>query len=528
MKKIALFLLILSILVPPGCPGPQVMVTSSQEKQRGISYACWWPGLYSLPDSDVSLAHLSETGANWISLIVTCYQDNLGSTRISANESTPTDEDLIQAVGQAHSLGLKVMLKPHLDLANDPSHWRGQIGQAFARESEWTQWFASYRAFIEHYADLAAAQGADQFCVGCELEGTSQRESDWRAVVAGVRSRYSGPLIYAANHSGEEVGLTWWDAVDIIGVDAYYPLSTKTTPTLDELKAAWQPFAASLASLAAKWQKPLILTEIGYRSIDGTAMHPWDWQVQGKIDLEEQTDCYKAALESVYRQPWFDGIYWWSWSPDPLEGGPNDDGYTPHDKPAEDVLRTWFGGLRQRAPRRNPLPDPGHGIEILAEGLSQGWKDCSWGAERDFEASDESHQGTRSLRAKLEPWGAVSVRNPGFVSYSYYYLEFYVFGSGGSEPLLWAYFYDRRGNLLLRIRVNDPRYIDGGQIEAGKWKRVIIPLADMGAARASLSRFSLQDRSGQGTSVFWVDDLRIIGAKWQPERPRRIEKPGLH
>jgi len=349
----------------PGCSGTQVTLTAAPEIQKGISYACWWPGLYSLPDSDVSLAHLAETGADWISLIVTGYQDNLKSLQISANASTPTDSDLIHVLNQAHSLGLKVMLKPHVDLANDPSHWRGQIGRAFTSEPEWAEWFASYRRFIEHYADLAAVFGADQFCVGCELEGTTHRESDWRAVVAAVRSRYLGPLVYAGNHSGEEAGITWWDAVDAIGVDAYYPLSRKLNPTLDELKAAWQPLVASLASLSARWQKRIILTEIGYRSINGTAMHPWDWQIRGAVDLQEQADCYQAAFQSLARQPWFGGIYWWSWSPDPNEGGPADDGYTPHNKPAEEVLRAWFGGLRKKEPRRTPGPNPGRRIEII-------------------------------------------------------------------------------------------------------------------------------------------------------------------
>src|SRR4030042_277436 len=116
MKRALLVLLSLALLAPPCCSKPQLTVSHPQEKQKGISYACWWPGLYSLPDSDISLAHLAETGANWISLIVTCYQENLESVRISAGESPPADEDLIHAIGQAHSLGLKVMLKPHLDL----------------------------------------------------------------------------------------------------------------------------------------------------------------------------------------------------------------------------------------------------------------------------------------------------------------------------------------------------------------------------------------------------------------------------
>lgn len=528
MKKIAAFLFALVVASPLSCSGPQVMVIPSQVKQRGISYACWWPGLYSLPDSDLSLAHLTETGANWISLIVTRYQTGLGSTEIFAAESTPTDEDLVHALGQAHTLGLKVMLKPHLDLLNDPSHWRGQIGQAYTTETQWSEWFASYRAFIAHYADLAAAHGADQFCVGCELVGTTHRESDWRAVVAEVRSRYRGPLIYAGNHSGEEVGLTWWDALDMIGVDAYYPLSSHPNPSLDELKAAWQPLVASLGSLAARCQKPVILTEVGYRSIDGTAMHPWDWQVEGKVDLQEQADCYRAALESLYGQPWFAGIYWWSWGPDPLEGGPNDDGYSPHDKPAEDLLRAWFGGLRRRLPRRAPEPNPSRKIDIVGEGLGEGWVDSSWGADRDFEAAGMAHKGSLSLRARLDPWGAVSVSHPPFPSYSYYFLEFYVRSSGGDEPLLWAYFHDREGNPILRTPVNDPRFIGGGTIDSAGWKRVTIPLAEMGAARRPISRFSLQDRSGRGTDAFWIDDLVMTGAHWRGERSLPPRKPPDH
>ena len=519
------FLLILLILSPLHCAGLHPKLYAPFEKQNGIAYACWWPGLYSLPDSDVSLSQLAETGADWISLIVTCYQENLGSTQIAATASTPTDDDLIHVISQAHTLGLKVMLKPHLDLWNDPDHWRGDIGRAFAGEGEWAEWFASYRSFIEHYAGLAAASGADQFCIGCELENTTHREADWRSVISGVRSHYHGPLIYASNHSGEEVRLGWWDAVDIIGVDAYYPVSNTSDPSLEELKAAWRPRVQELASLAKRWQKPIILTEIGYRSLDGASMHPWNWQIEGCVDLEEQADCYRAAFESVYLEPWLAGIFWWSWSPDPFEGGPEDTGYSPHGKPAEDVLRAWYGGSPRRMPQRTPEPNPDRTIEILGEGLAAGWEDWSWAAEYDFFATDQVHNGRFSLRARLAPWGAVSFGHPPFPSYSYYFLEFAIRCSEESEPQLWAYFSDREGRPLVRAQVNDNRYIEAGGIQAGRWTYVCIPLADLGAARRFLSRFSLQDRSGSGTSTFWVDDLRIVGAKWREERPRPSKRP---
>jgi len=93
--------------------------------QRGISYATWWPGNYSHPDADLSLANLASTGANWIGLIVTGYQDTITSTTIITTSATPTDADLIHVVTEAHGRGLKVMLKPHVDLLHDDDHVAG-------------------------------------------------------------------------------------------------------------------------------------------------------------------------------------------------------------------------------------------------------------------------------------------------------------------------------------------------------------------------------------------------------------------
>ena len=95
---------------------------SNVEKQNGIAYAGWWSGDYSQPASDLSLARLAATGANWISLLATGYQDNISSTTIYTNTATPTDADLIHTITEAHRLGLRVMLKPHLDLWDDPDH----------------------------------------------------------------------------------------------------------------------------------------------------------------------------------------------------------------------------------------------------------------------------------------------------------------------------------------------------------------------------------------------------------------------
>jgi hypothetical protein len=314
---------------------------ASPSIQRGMNYAAWWQGLYRTPESDTSLENLADTGTKWLALIVTGYQETITSTTITRLlPRTPTDEDLVHVIAKAHSLGMKVMLKPHVDLNNDPAHWRGQIG--FDNEADWDAWFASYRDFINHYAELAQSNGVEQFCVGTELEGTSGRESDWRQVIAEVRKRFSGPITYASNKGGEETNIKWWDAVDYIGVDAYYPLTNKNDPTFEELKAAWESHLAILEDLANLYGKQIIITEIGYRSIDGANKAPWDWQSSGTIDLQEQADCYRAFFETFWNRPWLAGVYWWMWWADPAIGGATDDSYTPYKKPAEDVLRAYY------------------------------------------------------------------------------------------------------------------------------------------------------------------------------------------
>jgi hypothetical protein len=487
--------------------------------QKGIAYTAWWSGEYSHPDADLSLTNLAPTGANWISLLVTGYQDTITSTTVFITTATPTDADLIHVITEAHSLGLKVMLKPHVDLLNDPTHWRGQIGEEFTTEAEWDAWFASYQDFIFHYADLAETHGADQFCIGTELVATTHQADDWQAVIEGIHARYDGPITYASNHSGEETSITWWDAVDYIGVDAYYPLTDKNDPTLDELKIAWTPYVTTLANLAFAWGKPIIFTEIGYRSLDGANRHPWDWQIEGTIDLQEQADAYQAVFESVYDQPWFAGMFWWQWGIDPFEGGSCDDAYTPHDKPAEDILRAWYGAPPRLIPTP-PKPDYGRTMDIYTDGLSSRWEDWSWDTTRNLAATDQVYSGTQAISITLGTWGALSLHSdPPFDSGPYHWLEFYVRGSSSGEQHLWAFF-NIEGDTELRKRpVDDCRYIEGGTIEAGTWKLVQIPLNDLNAAEKSLVRVSIQDRSGQASTAFWIDEIRLVGATWQVYLP---------
>ena len=204
----------------------------------GMTFATWDQGVYSGAASDESLANLADTGARWVSVIVTTYQWNITDTEIEAAEWTPDEADLRHVIQQAHGLGLSVMLKPHVDLLDDPDHWRGNIGLTFD-ESDWGTWFQSYSDMILGYAQIAESEGVALFCIGTELSATSHHSAEWRSLAAEVREIYRGQLVYAANHGGEEAAIDWWDELDLIGVDPYYGLTDIDQPTVEELKEGW-------------------------------------------------------------------------------------------------------------------------------------------------------------------------------------------------------------------------------------------------------------------------------------------------
>src|SRR5581483_6247464 len=305
------------------------------EYHRGIAYVSHARGEYSSDDSRRSLDELFATGANYISVLVTWYQTDIQSTDIYRADNTPSDEDLKFVIDYAHAHGVKVLLKPQVDLSFDEKHWRGQI--AFEDEASWRKWFASYRQFILHYAKFAQENGVEEFSVGTELFEASKRTSDWRAIIRAVRQEYTGLVTYSANHSGEEVHVNFWDDLDFIGINVFYHLANYRTPNFYQVMQGWTQPVMTLTEVHNRFpNKPMIFTEVGYQSMDLASVWPWNWQRQGEVDLDEQALLYYALFQMWWHNPylpWFRGMFIWSWTTDPDQGGPDSSDYTPHNKP---------------------------------------------------------------------------------------------------------------------------------------------------------------------------------------------------
>jgi hypothetical protein len=306
---------------------------------KGMSYCGWSEYAFSTDDSNTSLANLKDINCQWVAINVWWFQDTTTSTVIGPDYSlySVRPESVKVAVDRCHQLGMKVMLKPMLDVKS--GEWRANIVPS-------PEWFAAYHGFINYWADFAQSNNCEMFCIGCEFENSSPYADQWRFVVSDVRTHYSGPITYAVNHDGEQ-NILWWDAVDYIGIDAYYVLTGENNPTLSELKTAWNGIADNIQNWRnANWpNKQVIFTEVGYGSFDGSNMAPWEKPGSQPIDLNEQADCYEALLSVCSLREWWSGVFWWNWETDPNYYGLEGRDFSPQNKPAEEVLKKYYGTI---------------------------------------------------------------------------------------------------------------------------------------------------------------------------------------
>ena len=292
--------------------------------QRGVSFTAEAGVRYGSEESRKMLEQLTAYGVNAVALVPYGFGGR-GSLRIqkASPGSWESDTGVEILTGGAHRLGMTVLLKPHV--------WRVRQQDLSTPELR-AQWFEEFTGFIEHYARPAARIHADVFCVGTEFGWLAQFESEWRAVIARVRALYPGPIVYAATQGPEFETIRFWDALDYIGLDNYYPLGEGYSTT-DALK--------KIEEVQRRFQKPVLFTEAGFSAIEGAHRAPWEDETRKPLSLEEQTRCYQALLETFYAKPWFHGVYWWKVGTNGY-GGPANNSMTPWRKPAMEIVKRWY------------------------------------------------------------------------------------------------------------------------------------------------------------------------------------------
>lgn len=232
--------------------------------------------------------------------------------------------------------GVAVMIKPQIWI------WKGEFTGTLKMNSEehWKQLEASYEDFIMTYARLAAETNVPILCIGTELEQfTKNRPDYWKGLIKKIKATYKGKLTYAANWD-EYTRTAFWEDLDFIGIDAYFPLSDEKTPSVEQLKRGWQPWKEKIKALSITKNKPVLFTEFGYRSMDFTAKKPWLVDRNDEnVNLEAQVNAKKAIFAEFWAEDWFAGGYVWKWFINHgKSGGDKDNRFTPQNKPAQQII----------------------------------------------------------------------------------------------------------------------------------------------------------------------------------------------
>lgn len=340
MRRRALALPVAALAAAAGCrtdagSGPSRTRRKPPRGQHGFALPSWNTGDYRGPSAPAYVAQIAATGAGWLQINPTWYQKDTRGSVMRPTGETASDASVRHIIALAHRAGLKVLLKPHVDLPGDED-------RAGIRPADPGRWFAAYTGFIVHYADLARRAGVAEFAVGTELAGVSADRRAWLGVIAAVRRRFDGPLVYAANYD-EYHRVAFWDALDLIGIDAYWPLAGRPTTDVAALRRAWRPIVDRLAAFAARLDRPILFSEAGYVSQRGCTVEPYSWTISGENGDTEQAAAYEALLATLSGHRWWAGVHWWMWDDWPGSGEtPKRLAYTPHGKPAERVVRRWW------------------------------------------------------------------------------------------------------------------------------------------------------------------------------------------
>ncbi len=305
---------------------------------------------YGEPASAETIEHMKGLGVGWLSITPFGWMSSISSTTIGGEHAPGSkmpggaeSKERVEGVfEQARAAGMKLILKPHIWVGR--GEWRGSIAP---EGGDWAAWWESYRGFILYYAAMAERLDAEAFVVGVELvSALKAHPEEFARTVAEVRKVYSGKITYSANWD-EMHPPQLWRQLDAVGVQLYPPLSDDPDPSVAELCAALKVHLDTWSALAEAADRPLWLTEIGYKSAPTAVKEPFGWPENLPDHLREsderlQARAYRALFEEVARHERVEAVYLWKYFTDAGSTEEGDFGFSPRGKRAEEVLKRAF------------------------------------------------------------------------------------------------------------------------------------------------------------------------------------------
>ncbi|MDD4991162.1 MAG: hypothetical protein PHR83_02910 [Paludibacter sp.] len=310
-------------------------IASAHFEFNGLSFVAGGKTLDS-----TAITPIVDVNCNYITQMPFAF-GQLNSTQVTFDPNHQwwgeTDLGVIVTTKLAREKEIKTMLKPQIWVRNSyPAAFN------LTTEVEWTAWEKNYSTYILHFAHLADSLDIEMFCIGTELKMVvEKRPQYWSNLIDTIRTFYGGKLIYAANWDDYQQ-VPFWNKLDYIGIDAYFPLSNENTPTVASLVSSWQKEMNEIDQYRLSKNKSVIFTEIGYKSVDQCAKEPWN-PISTIVNQQSQSNALQAFFQTFADKPWFKGAFLWKWYPQHTNaGGINNTDYTPQNKSAQEIIKIAF------------------------------------------------------------------------------------------------------------------------------------------------------------------------------------------
>lgn len=303
-------------------------------------------GWFATEEAKAEARAIKESGADWVVLVVTVYQEHPYSTKQFKDfKMTPSDLEVMEMIDYLHSLGLKVQLRPMLETLDGA----GRLAIWFpkddltgsripgTRRTALADWFHGMTERAVYYAKLAEKAGAEIYCLDSELDRLVEHQDHWKELLRQVRAVYSG-LVTSCHTT--HLGLLdfekilsdpdhWFYDLDFLSLSCYHSANALGL-TKAERREDFLPQRERFRSVAALYGKPILFGEFGCN-----------------LPPAEQADYLSVFIELFADELWWYGLYWWKW--DEQVDRPYGERWWPiKDRPAEHVLKQWSKADRAR------------------------------------------------------------------------------------------------------------------------------------------------------------------------------------
>lgn len=347
------------------CNGLQSQSTSLDGRLNGFNFI---GPRYSEDLNFQSFEDIKSINANWVAFVPEVILDR-SSLKLRPDSENhwwgKTIQGNIASIKMAKEAGLKVMLKPQMVLdyvtypsglfsdliklvdqggaivvdKSDGASWRGDFNPD--NEEDWRIWEASYSDYVIKLALLAEELNVEILCIGTELKKSAElRPQYWYELIKKIRKIYKGRITYSANWD-EYNEIEFWDQLDYIGTNSYYPISLSATPNVKSTMRNWTYYRSRLKKLSKKHNKQILITEFGYRNVSYAGIRPWIHDDgTSKSNYEAQDNLYDAFFQSFWDQSWIRGGFSWNW--DAVEKKQGNTDFSVQGKPAENIIRKWY------------------------------------------------------------------------------------------------------------------------------------------------------------------------------------------